>query len=1060
MGIFENIFKPIVGILRQPVESFIRLETSDDDTTMVASDGSLISYLRIDGARQIIGEEEYKNILNSCVVKLGARFDRPGHALQVYFTRNPERIKEEIRGALRPSQMAARNVGMEIDDIFEERSRVLPRYLASEEIYFVLWTRASSLTKTDMQREKAIAKEKKWVKAAGAQYPFAAIASLRNRHKSYVGGMLTALQEVGLQAAEMQVHDAMRAVRINLYQSGMNSRWKPCLPGDRIPPRAPESRKDMSALLWPSLPKQLTSTSARMVNDRVVEFGQHIWGGVDMVLAPMEPAPFPQLLTRLSEMRFPFRISYLIEGGGAQGLAALGFAASLLAITNADNHMIKDSIEGLTELARSEPVIKVRISFATWAPKGDMDLLEERLSLLIQATESWGYCQVSQIAGDPLDCLMSSAMGIACASTAPAAVAPMYEIMKLLPWQRASSPFEFGAILLRTPDGRLWPYQTGTNVTTTWFDLIFAQPGGGKSVLMNTLNLGTCLTSGISNLPYVAVIDIGPSSAGLISLFRDGLPPSRRHEAVSFRLQMTPDYAINPFDTKLGMRVPQASERSFLVELLSLLCTPAGHAEPYDGISQLASFVVDEMFRFRDDSATNAEPRTYLPRVDAAVDQILMENDIKPEPGAYWWDITDQLFDRGLTFEASLAQRNCAPTLPDAVTAARRPQIRNLLEETSIGASSEGVIHAFERMITSAVREFPILSQITKFSLSENRVCALDLADVCPQGDETADRQTAIMYMLARHALVTRWWVNEEILKAIPERYRSYHEALMRDISETPKRLCYDEFHRTSGSKSVRSQIVRDVREGRKRGIQIILASQLLDDFSDDMIDLATGVWILGTAVSDRAVDAAQQRFGLTDTARWIIRNRLTGPRSSGAPALLVLGTTDGRYEQHLINTLGPIELWAFSTSAEDVAIRNRLYTRLGASQARRLLSANFPGGSARSEIRRRVADLADKGEMEKASVSAVINEMVADMIDSVQKAMLERQGGAEVTQAAAQPAPTAPAAPGSPAAVASPEETATPAAEAPQAGGDDPLGGLDVAVEGGEEPGSEDPQS
>ena len=104
---------------------------------------------------------------------------------------------------------------------------------------------------------------------------------------------------------------------------------------------------------------------------------------------------------------------------------------------------------------------------------------------------------------------------------------------------------------------------------------------------------------------------------------------------------------------------------------------------------------------------------------------------------------------------------------------------------------------------------------------------------------------------------------------------------------------------------------------------------------------------------------------------------------------MLILGTTEGRYEQHLINTLGPIELWAFSTSAEDVAIRNRLYARLGAGQARRLLAANFPGGSARSEIRRRVADLAEKGEMDKASVSAVIEAMVDDMVISVQKELL-----------------------------------------------------------------------
>ena len=283
------------------------------------------------------------------------------------------------------------------------------------------------------------------------------------------------------------------------------------------------------------------------------------------------------------------------------------------------------------------------------------------------------------------------------------------------------------------------------------------------------------------------------------------------------------------------------------------------------------------------------------------------------------------------------------------------------------------------------MREFPILSSVTKFSLAENRISSLDLADVCPQGDETADRQTSIMYMLARHALITTWWLNREALAAMPEKYRPYHEERLRDIAETPKRLCFDEFHRTSGSKAVRSQLIRDVREGRKRGIQIVLASQLLDDFDDDMVDLATGVWIMGAAVSDRSVDNARERFGLSDTARWIMRNRLTGPRASGGPCLLVLGTTEGRYEQHLINTLGPIELWAFSTSAEDVAIRNRLYARLGASQARRLLAANFPGGSARTEIRRRVNELADAGKTEEASIGNVIDKIANEMIQSTQ---------------------------------------------------------------------------
>jgi intracellular multiplication protein IcmB len=985
MGILDGFFKPFIKALRQPVESFIRLETSDDEFTFAAEDGSLVTLVRVDGSYQIIGDQEYKKIIDDCVVKFGTRFDRPGHALQVYFVRNYDRIGEEIRRLLRPNQQAARNIGLEIDDIFEERATHLSNYLAWEEIYFVLWTRPSILTKADFAREAELARKRKWVKATEAQYPFAAVEGLRTKQKSFSTAIISALKEMGIRAAAVEVHEALRIIRANLFQEGMNSEWKACLPGDRIPARSPEHRGDMSELLWPPLRQQLSKVSARVINDHMVEIGQYVWGGVDMVLGPQDPLPFPALLNRLAESKTPFRISFLLEGGGVQGMAMQSFLSSILSVTNAENKMIGDALKNLIEMSRSEPVVKLRISFCTWAPKNNVNLLEDRLSTLMQAAESWGYCQVSQLAGDPLDCVMSSALGIACASTAPPGAAPLHEMMKLLPWQRAASPFERGSILFRTPDGRVWPYQTGTNVTTTWFDLIFAQPGGGKSVLMNTLNLGTCLTAGMSSLPFVAVIDIGPSSAGLISLIKDALPPNRRHEAVSFRLQMNQQFAINPFDTKLGMRSPQVTERSFLIELLTLLCTPAGQADPYDGIAQLSGMVVDEMFRWRDDSASNAEPRPYLPRIDQAVDDALRKHEITLPARSYWWDVVDLLFDKGLTFEASLAQRYAAPTLGDAVSAARRPQIRNLLDETSIGASAEGVIHAFERMITSAVREFPILSSVTRFSLAENRICSLDLADVCPQGDATSDRQTAIMYMLARHALVTPWWINEEALAQMPVKYRSYHELRLRSFSETPKRLCYDEFHRTSSSKAVRGQIVRDVREGRKRGIQIVLSSQMLQDFSDDMVDLATGVWVLGTAISDAAVDATQKRFGLTDTARWIIRHKLTGPKASGAPCLLILGTTDGKYEQHLINTLGPIELWAFSTTAEDVTIRSRLYARLGASAARRLLAVSFPGGSARAEIRRRVTTLSDKGvDPEKATVGAVIDQIVEELTGSV----------------------------------------------------------------------------
>ncbi len=983
MRLLHKLLVPFQTAFKSSLETFIRLETADDEITLASTDGSLITYVKIDGSRQIIGEEEYNYLVEGSTIKIGSRFDRQGHALQVYFVRDPNRITRYLEDMLRPSRLSAESVGLDVKDIFDERVRHLSRYLSYEECYFVLWTRPSILTKNELKRASVDARQKKWVKAGYAQNPLASLDALRTRHKSYIASVLSSLDELGIKADVMKVHDALRAIKNNLYPTKAHENWSACLPGDVIPPRTPLSRTDLSDIVWPTLKQQLALADCYVLNESIVRIGDLIWGGADITLAPMDPSPFPMLLNRLFEAKVPYRISFLIEGGGVYATQFRTFAATILGVTNALNKQIKFSLEGLQRLARKEPVVRLRVSLATWAPRDNLRLLQDRLSNLIQAAESWGYCQVSEFSGDPLDCVMSSAMGIHCAGTAPAAIAPMFEVMKLMPWQRPSSPFDKGSMLFRTPDGKVWPYQTGTNVTTTWFDLIFAQPGAGKSVLLNSTNIATCLTPGISQLPYVAIIDIGPSSSGMISLIKEALPENRQHEAVAYRLQMTQQYAVNPFDTQLGCRLPMIDERSYLVELLTLLCTPPGAERPYDGIQQLAGLVVDEMFRWRDDTQANAEPRPYLPRLDHEVDEAIAKHNLHLPTDPYWWDVVDRMFDLGETHVAMLAQRYAVPTISDAITASRRPQIRSLLEETGIGLTSETVINAFERMVTSAIREFPILSGITRFDVSDSRVCALDLMDVSPQGDDSADRQTSIMYMLARHVLVRGWWVGMEMIEHMPEKYRLYHEMRLQNIIETPKRLCYDEFHRTSKSRSVRAQVVRDVREGRKRGVQIALSSQLLDDFDADMVDLATGVWVLGAAISDQAVDNIRERFGLSQTARNIIRYKLTGPRAGGAPALLVLGTVEGKYEQHLLNTLGPIELWALSTSAEDVAIRNRLYSKLGAARARQMLAVNFPGGSARGEIKRRVMMLAEKGEVRSAAISQVVQDIVDELIEA-----------------------------------------------------------------------------
>ena len=377
---------------------------------------------------------------------------------------------------------------------------------------------------------------------------------MRSRHKSYVSGFVSVLDELQIRTTVLEVHEAMRQMRASIFPAREHAQFQPCLPGDPIPPRAPVSESDMSEILWPTIGAQLSIGEAEILSPTMVRIDNLVWGAMDITLAPQDPMPFPQLLGRMQEAGIPFRISYLVESGGIQGASFRKMVASILSFSSESNQQIRRSLEGLTEYARNKPVVRLRVSLATWAPSNNIPLLEQRVSMLMQAVESWGYCQVSQTAGDPLEAVMSSALGIACASTAPPAVAPLQEVIRILPWQRACSPFESGPILLRTADGKVWPYETGSSLSTLWFDLIYAQPGAGKSVLLNALNLGTCLKPGLSTLPFVSIIDIGPSSSGLIAMLRDALPPERRHEAAHYKLRMTPEFAVNPFDTQLGCR--------------------------------------------------------------------------------------------------------------------------------------------------------------------------------------------------------------------------------------------------------------------------------------------------------------------------------------------------------------------------------------------------------------------------------------------------------------------------------------------------------------------------
>jgi intracellular multiplication protein IcmB len=116
------------------------------------------------------------------------------------------------------------------------------------------------------------------------------------------------------------------------------------------------------------------------------------------------------------------------------------------------------------------------------------------------------------------------------------------------------------------------------------------------------------------------------------------------------------------------------------------------------------------------------------------------------------------------------------------------------------------------------------------------------------------------------------------------------------------------------------------------------------------------------------------------------LSSRVHGPSSVGATFIAQFVTKRGLNTQLLTSTISPVELWAFSTTTEDVRIRDALYQEIGPVAARRVLSDQFPRGSATSEI-----DLELKNDPSK-TIAMVCDQIVKGLIARYRKDQRRRQ--------------------------------------------------------------------
>ena len=942
--IVEDLQRLTWAARRKPLEAFL-MPVAAFDGRLLCRDDSLVSMFRIDGARALAGPPELERFVEIAASRLNSRFTGRGHALHATFERELDR--SSVEAACDALGSRSERLGLGLGDVFAERARRPPP--AEETFLLACWTRPSAATRLEAKSDKRKrgAAMKGWLpKAADSQCRASMLESLAPRHDAVVEAVRGALADCGMVARALSEEEALAALRRGV--DGVTpASWRPRTADDPPPARLDEPAGH-GAFPPPLAPQLIDREPER--EGLGVSLGGRLYGTLDMCLGPRNPRPFAELLDRLAA--FPFRLSILAEGGGLEtpGARTARLASSFLAFSSDESNAVKHAMEEMTALAAdAQAVVRLRISIVTWVAAAEgPDALLRRLSQIQQLAEGWGECVFSALSGDPVEALAGTIAGFACGGTAPAACAPLREVLGFWPVGRPAPLSARADHMFRTPDNKLLPFSYAGG-EDYGFELIHGIPGRGKSVLMNCLTLAHLLQG--TRLPYAATIDIGPSSAGLISLIRESLPVARRGEAGWFRLRMIPEHSINPCDTPLGCRSPLAAGRAFLENLLGLLFTPAGGEGVPDGVRETIGPALDAVYAMRADGRAGAEPHAYTPGRDKAVDEALRVYNCRLPADALWWEAVDALFEAGDPGSAARAQRYAVPVLSDLLSAVRDPGVQELIADARYGPGGETVTQAFARVLTGLASSWPSLFQPTRFDTGAARVVSVDLAEVAPTGSAEADRQTAVFYMVARQLLTRDWWTGPDEMERVPERYRDWHMARARALREAPKRFAYDEFHRTAGARAVRAQVERDVREARKMRVRLVLASQRLEDFGEELVELANRYWILGAGGEAGELDRLSQVFGLSETVAAAVRLRLTGPGRDGAPVLLIASDRRGRFEQLMLNAPGPVELWALTTSPGDVALRERVSRKLRPAQARAALARRFPAGTARAEL-------------------------------------------------------------------------------------------------------------
>lgn len=962
---------------------------------MTLKSGSVASFIEIKGIRRYVGAKEFEQLAVNLATILANRMkagNGRNHSMSFSFRSDADGARRLAQELVGPMSTTAKRLGVTDMSFFDARVEELARSSTDESVYLAVFTHPAGMsanevaTNGERKRKTAAELSKRGVSVSYNDMYSQSIAQPSNlivtRHRSMVENLVKDLSlEINaggtyLLATVLPVKEAANMVRRVFDHSDFPSTWSPRFLGDRGAMAASAiSRKDEASTMPVALARQLIPASFREVfgSFEYARQGTSLSASVVVEVLPEEGSqPFNRLMEKLGRT-IPLAYCQDILPNGLDFRKADQFFGSFMAATSDYNKGIKRGWDELRNMGKEGVyVAATRMILTTWAKTEEK--LQLQVEFLRSAIEAWGSTVCTNETGEPALAAIATAAGFSRGSVAPYLPAPIEEITRMSPVVRAASIWKTGQLIASTLEGRPYPIGIGTSLQASWATVGFAPTGSGKSFFMNLLNSGLLMAPGAQDVPYVTVVDVGPSSKLIMDLYRAMLPASKRHQVVSIRIKNSPEYTVNPFDTFLGFDQCTEQDRDFITAVLGTIAPGLG----------------DESDKFFQKVIAAAYEKFSRASADAKV----WQNAMDPEVGSSYeqlghtivdgrtrvWDVVDALFEAGQIVMAERAQRYAMPILKDLSKVAQQPDITLQYGEAYAANGKELLLKVFLRNLSAASDgAYQLLSSYTQANIGSARAISIDLEEVVGSAtSEEGRRRSALMFLFARRLgarnFFARW---EEVGAICPPLYRRYQKDRVEKLWEQIKFLEYDEVHYASGASSFQSLLQQDLRVGRKFNMVTMMMSQLISDFPDAIMANTTNFYVFGLGDGSMA-DQVQTAFKLSDAEMQAIRTHCRRPGTLFAR----FTTTEGILAQILKTTASPLDKWAFTTNAADAPVRAALSRKLGDNddsyaQALGLLAKLLPSGTAKPMIS---AMMAERGEFD-VSEDSVSKEIAGRLI-------------------------------------------------------------------------------